>query len=95
MKVERASVLAMSGDTEKAQAELREIQEIAKQRYISSYHIATIYVALKDRDTAFEWLEKAYSEHSPDLVGLKTEPRLDHVRSDPRFSDLVRRVGLP
>ena len=94
MKVERASVLAMSGDTEKAQAELREIQEIAKERYISSYHIATIYVALKDRDTAFEWLEKAFNERADWMVFLNVDPRWNGLKSDPRFAGLLRRMNL-
>jgi len=94
MRVERASVFAMAGDTEKAQSELREIQEIAKQRYISAYHIATIYVALKDRDGAFEWLEKAFQERADWMVFLNVDPRFNSIRSDPRFADLLRRMNL-
>jgi tetratricopeptide (TPR) repeat protein len=94
MRVERAAVYAMSGDTEKAKSELREIQEIAKQRYISSYHIATIYVALKDQDGAFSWLEKAFQERADWMVFLNVDPRFSSIRSDPRFAALLRRMNL-
>jgi hypothetical protein len=46
-------------------------------------------------DHAFEWLEKAYAEHSRDLVHVRENPGFDNVRSDPRFADLLRRIGLP
>ncbi len=46
------------------------------------------------KDRAFEWLEKSYQEHAWDMVGLRIQPMLDGLRADPRFSDLVRRVGL-
>jgi len=67
----------------------------AKQRYVSSYAIATVYAGLGDRDKAFEWLEKAYDERSPGLTWLKAEPMLDSIRSDPRYAILLRRIGLP
>jgi hypothetical protein len=57
--------------------------------------IATVYAGLGDRDKAFEWLEKAYQERSPRLTWLKVEPMLDSIRSDPRYADLLRRMGLP
>ena len=94
MRVERASVLALSGDEDRAQSELKEIQEISKQRYISAYHIATIYVALKDEDRAFEWLEKAFKERADWMVFLKVDPRFKSLRSDSRFTDLLRRMNL-
>ena len=54
-----------------------------------------IHVGLGERDQAFEWLERAYKEHSGWLSYLNVEFRLDPLRSDPRFADLVHRVGLP
>jgi hypothetical protein len=73
---------------------LKELQDISKQRYISAYHIATIYVALKDRDRAFEWLEKAFQERADYMVFLNVDPRFNSIRSDRRFSDLLRRMSL-
>src|ERR1700756_5032779 len=53
------------------------------------------YTALGEKDTAFGWIEKAMEERSTWLVYSKWEPRLDPLRSDPRFQDLLRRIGLP
>lgn len=62
---------------------------------VSSYSIAGIHDALGDPDATFEWLRKAYEQHDLQLVSLKVDPSLDGVRHDQRFTDLVRRVGLP
>lgn len=48
-----------------------------------------------EKDKAFEWLAKAYQEHDSGLVLLKVEPEFDNIRSDPRYADLLRRIGLP
>jgi DNA-binding winged helix-turn-helix (wHTH) protein/TolB-like protein/Flp pilus assembly protein TadD len=56
--------------------------------------IAGFYAQLGDKDQAFQWLEKAYAEHSDGLVRLKEELAFDNLRSDPRFTDLLRRIGL-
>ena len=62
---------------------------------MSPFEIALIDAGLGDADRAFEWLDKAYDDRSDLLVYLKVDPRLDPIRSDRRFSDLVARVGLP
>jgi hypothetical protein len=62
---------------------------------VSPFEIALIYVGLGDTSRAFEWLERAYLERSDLLVYLKVDPRLDPIRSDRRFKDLVARVGIP
>jgi eukaryotic-like serine/threonine-protein kinase len=61
----------------------------------SPYNIAVAYAELGDRDQAFKWLERCFHECTFDLVALKADPDLDDLRSDPRFQDLLRRVGLP
>jgi serine/threonine-protein kinase len=88
-------VYAVSGKKDQALKVIDELKELSKRRYVSSYHLAMIYNGLRDKDQAFEWLENAYRERSDMLVYLKVEPRLDSLRSDQRFADLVRRVGLP
>jgi tetratricopeptide (TPR) repeat protein len=66
------------------------------KNYVSSYMIATIYAGLGNKDKAFEFLEKAYQERSPDIpYFLKADLRIDTLRSDARFQDVMRRVGLP
>jgi len=57
--------------------------------------IGEMYSRLGQKDEAFEWLEKAYTHHDDGLVRLKEELGFDNLRSDPRFADLLRRVGLP
>jgi len=58
--------------------------------------IATVYAGLGDKDKAFEYLEKAYQERSSDLpYFLKADLRMDSLRSDPRFQDLMRRMNFP
>ncbi|HVF89937.1 MAG TPA: protein kinase [Blastocatellia bacterium] len=85
---------AVSGREARAREVIDELNELAKQRYIPSYFIARILIGLEKNDEAFEWLEKAYDERYGFLSYLNVEPIFDKVREDPRFIDLVRRVGL-
>ena len=66
-----------------------------KTGYSPAYEIATLYADLGDKDQAFKWLNTAYQERGLDLLGLKTDFLLDALHSDPRFDELVRKVGLP
>jgi eukaryotic-like serine/threonine-protein kinase len=66
-----------------------------KTGYFSANSMASLYADLGDKENAFRWLNIAYRERDVNLLGLKTDFLLDPVRSDPRFSDLVRKVGLP
>jgi eukaryotic-like serine/threonine-protein kinase len=77
------------------QKNLDQLQAASSQAYVSPMYFAFTYARLGDKDHAFAWLEKAYDEHQPWLAYLKTDPQFDPLRSDPRFADLVRRVGLP
>ena len=73
--------------------EIRQAQR--KTGYSSAYNIASLYADLGDKDQAFRWLNTAYQERDWLLLGLKTDFSLDPIRSDPRFAELVRKVGLP
>ncbi len=87
---------AVAGRRAEAQKILKKFQQRSKTSYVSPYMIATIHAGLGEKDEAFEFLEKAYQEKSTDLpYFLKGDLRMDTLRSDPRFQDLVRRVGLP
>ena len=66
-----------------------------KTGYISAFGIATLYADMGDKDQAFQWLNTAYAEHDWELVRLRSDFLLDPLRSDPRFAELVRKVGLP
>jgi len=86
---------AASGNKSEALKLLGELNELSKRSYVSPYSIAAIYAALGEKDQAFEWLEKAYKERSGGFVFIKVYPWFDSLRSDPRFQDLMRRVGPP
>jgi len=78
-----------------AQATLQQLSALSKQRYVPSYPIAVIYAALGQKDEAFAWLERAYDERDSWMDYLGLDPRLDGLRADPRFQDLLRRMNLP
>ena len=66
-----------------------------KNGYYSEFRIAELYADLGDEDQAFRWLNTAYQERDRGLLRLKTDVLLDPIRSDPRFAELARKVGLP
>jgi len=68
---------------------------MSKQRYVPAYDIAVAYLGLGERPRAFEWLSKAFEERSGFLVYIKCDRRFDALRSDPRYEDLLQRIGLP
>ncbi len=86
---------ALSGKRTEARKILEELKQQAKRRYISPGTIADLYGVLGDKDQAFALLDKAYDERDNMMVLLKVEPMFDPLRSDPRFTDLLRRVGFP
>jgi|SRR6267378_3700562 len=69
--------------------------EAAKDSCVSPMVFAGLHAALGNKDEAFAWLDKAYSERSSKLLDLKLDPDFDSLRGDPRYTDLVRRIGLP
>ena len=89
----RGYVYAVSGDTPSALRVLEQLINSRGRMYVSAFEIALIYVALGRKDEALQWLEKAYTERSDLLIYLNVDPRLDGIRSDPRFVELARRVG--
>ena len=90
-----AHAYACVGEKREASKILRQLQEQSKGSYVSPYMLATIHASLGNKDMAFALLEKAYQERSPDIAYfLKADLRLDQLRDDPRFQDLLRRVGM-
>ena len=73
---------------------LDQLRAAAKQRYVPAISFAIVYVGLGEKEQAFLWLEKAYDERTNSLAYLKVAATWDPLRSDPRFADLVRRIGL-
>ena len=78
-----------------AEQSLEQLLEQSKESYVSPLLIASLYSRLNQKDEAFRWLEKAYEERSPMLVFLKVNDDWKNLRSDPRFAELVKRIGLP
>jgi TolB-like protein/thioredoxin-like negative regulator of GroEL/predicted Ser/Thr protein kinase len=70
------------------------LTELSKRGRVVSYAIAQIYARLDQKDQAFDWLKRAYEEHDSGIASLKVDPVFDSLRSDPRFQDLIRRLGL-
>jgi len=70
-------------------------QRKSKTGYVSPYGIVQLYADLGDKEHAFEWLNTAYQEHDSGLTGLRTDFTLDSLRSDPRYAELVRKIGFP
>ncbi|MDQ3252946.1 MAG: protein kinase, partial [Acidobacteriota bacterium] len=83
----------MSGKRDEALAILNKLR--TTKEHVSPVELATLYVGLGDKEAALESLERAYQAHHPQMQYLKVQPHHDVLRTDPRFQDLVRRVGLP
>jgi len=94
-KVLLAYAYAFTGQQARARAILSEVLQLASRCYVSPYFIAEVYSALGETDRAIEYLEKSFAERSPWLAYLRVEPALDRLRTDPRFDELLSRVGLP
>lgn len=86
-------VLAMSGRRQQAEAMLADLISESKERYVSSYHLATIAMALGDIDRAIAWLNDAVDERAWPMAYLKLDPMLMGIRGEPRFKTLLARVG--
>ena len=89
-----AFAYAKTGQREKALAIIQRWREGEKKRYVMNYWVAVAYAALGDKDGAFAELEKAYQHHDWFLQRLKVDPFMDPLRDDPRFGDMVERIGL-
>ncbi|HEV8429121.1 MAG TPA: tetratricopeptide repeat protein [Pyrinomonadaceae bacterium] len=85
---------AVAGKRNEALKVIANLQQLAKEKYVSPYYIAVIHAGLNNRDQAFIWLEKAFDERQPYLTLLNYEPFLVNLRGDARFDDLRKRIGL-
>jgi len=95
MNAALAQTLAAAGRRAQAFQILDDLTKLAKEKYVAPYFFAGIHVGLGEEDRAMEYLEKSYKEHSHWLLYLHLDPGMDGLRSNPRFQDLLRRVGLP
>jgi serine/threonine protein kinase/tetratricopeptide (TPR) repeat protein len=89
-----AHLAASRGDTAEARRMLAELTEARSRRVVSAWGIAALHASLGDVEEAFTWLETAVKEHATGVAFLRVHPRLDPIRRDPRYGELVRRLGL-
>jgi tetratricopeptide (TPR) repeat protein len=85
---------ARLGERSAALEIIEELEAGSKQGYVPALLFALVYAGLDDEDQAFRWLERACEERFYRLAYLKVEPLWDRLRFDPRFADLLRRVGI-
>jgi adenylate cyclase len=88
------SVYAFSGDKVRAEKVLTELLEARQRHYVCSYEIAVVCLGLGEKNRAEEFLQRAYEEHSDCMIWPKGDPRLDILRSDPLFQNLLKRINL-
>ena len=85
---------AILGRHSEARQMIEEMKRRAQRVYVDPFAVAIVYAGLNEKDEAFMWLERAYDAHSESLLLYKDAPLLDGLRSDPRFTNLFRRMGL-
>jgi serine/threonine protein kinase/tetratricopeptide (TPR) repeat protein len=90
-----AHVLASCGRTEEAREVLRELVAERDEHWVTAYEIAVIYALLNERDEAFRWIAQAERESAVGLTYVRVDPRLNNLRDDPRFDELLRRRSKP
>ena len=95
MTAELGYAYAVFGKNDEARKILDELTKLSEREYVSPYCPALISAGLGEKDQALEWLEKAYQKRAAFLIYVGRQPQFDGLRSDPRFADLLRRIGLP
>ena len=90
-----AGTYAAAGRPDEARRITEEMVERSKKRYVCAYEVASSYAGLKDRESAFLWLRKSLDERADCSSWIAVDPKFDPLREDPRFQDLLRRIGLP
>jgi len=88
-------VYARSGKTVEAIKILDELKALSTGQFVSAYHVARIYAGLGDHEQALKWLEQAYARRDVEMIYLKVGPPFIPLHTDPRFQDLLRRMGFP
>ncbi len=95
MRAALAHTLGAAGRKTEALQVLDDLTVLGKRQYVAPYFLAGIHAGLGENDRAIECLEQSYEEHSHWLIYLHLDPGMDTLREDPRFQDLLRRIGLP
>jgi serine/threonine-protein kinase len=94
LEADLAIVYADAGDKTRAQKMLEKFEEKARREYVSPYALAMAHMAVGDLDGTFAWLDKMYAEQHPWLILMNEHARYDRLRGDPRFQQLLRKIGF-
>jgi serine/threonine-protein kinase len=90
----QACAYAVAGDSTEALRRLGELEKLSEERFVDPFWFSAVYVALGEHDRAFEMLERAYEAGSMRLPFVSVDPKFDALRDDPRFNELLGRIGL-
>ena len=85
---------ALAGDLAKAAEILHDLEQLARERYVSPFPRALIYVGLREKTKALDWLERSFEDQDVGCYFLKVDPVYDGMRDEPRFQALLQKVGL-
>lgn len=85
---------AVAGKRDEAQKVIDKLNEQSNQQYVSAFSRALIYAGLGEKDQAFDWLEKSYQAREREMSWIRVDPKMDNLRTDPRFANLLQRIGL-
>jgi len=94
MQAALGRTFALSGKKDEAERILEELHKRAGQRYESPFDLASLYLALGDRESGFKWLANAFRDRCFEVLSIKVDPRFDPFREDPSFAQLVKPLGL-
>jgi tetratricopeptide (TPR) repeat protein len=89
-----AAAHAMAGERSEARKQLADLHDRSDAAYVSSFDFALVHFALDEHEEGFRWLDRSMEERAPWLVWLRVDPMFDRVRSNPRFRDVLRGMGL-
>lgn len=90
-----ARVFALMGKKREARQLLSELQQLSEISYVSPWELASVFFALAEDETGFEWLKRAFKDRSFELLAFKVDPHFDRLKTNPAFQDLARQLGLP
>jgi tetratricopeptide (TPR) repeat protein len=91
---ELAYACAVAGRRDEARRMLAQLRDVARRRYVPPVYVARVHAGLGENAEAMALLNRAFRERSDQLTGLRVDPAFDRMRADPRFVDLLRRIGL-
>ena len=90
----RGLIFGLQGKRSEAEKAIADLRKLSETQYVSPFEFAVVYNSLGDRDQTFFWLDKAFADHSETLGFIRTLPEFDPIHSDPRYAELLGRIGI-